>query len=458
MHPRTIDVLVFSITYQSIFKVRNVERWMMPMQEEFVSCLSDFGMAPAKAYQQISLELEGDGDPYMDLGSFTAVRMEPEADRLICDHLGKNLANQNEYGETTHIHKRLVQTIADLLGAPNVEHAAGCSTSGSSEACAIAMLMHKLIWQASASRSQLQRAPNIVLGRNAHLVWRKFALYLGVEVREASFKRINRYPLQNVVDLVDENTICVVAVMGSTFSGFCDPIEKINDALMKLNARNGWNVGIHVDGAIGGFILPFLEDPAKPVWDFALPLVRSINLSGHKFGLVYPGLGWLILRDQSIIPDAMNMTASYLTGNTQSYAISFSRSSSLVVAQYFNFLHFGRAGYGAIIERCMKNARYVAASLEAMGCFDIISTLSLPVITFSLKSGSALTEEALCRDLGERGWMLPHFAMPQNIGCNAMRIVIREDMTRNRLDALLDDVADILSKQVRCIPPLKHAI
>ncbi len=428
------------------------------MEKEFTSCLCDFGMAPAKAYEQISRELEGDGDPHQDLGSFTAIHMQPEADRLIYDHLGKNLANQNEYGETTHLHKRLVQTIADLLGSTNAQEAAGCSTSGSSEACAIAMLMHKWLWQSNASSGQLHRTPNIILGKNTHLVWRKFALYLGVEVREASFDDINCYPLQTVVDLVDENTICVVAVMGSTFSGFCDPVEKLNDALTELNERNGWNVGIHVDGAIGGFILPFINDPDKPVWDFALPLVRSINLSGHKFGLVYPGLGWLILRDKSMVPDAMNMTASYLTGNTQSYSISFSRSSSLVVAQYFNFLHYGRAGYSAIIERCLKNTRHVAASLEATGCFDIISTLSLPVIAFSLKPDCPLREEVLTSDLRKKGWMLPFYAMPQNINRKVMRIVIREDMSRARLDALLEDIREILSVRTGSIPAFKQAV
>nr|WP_319485501.1 glutamate decarboxylase [uncultured Cohaesibacter sp.] len=417
------------------------------MEEAFVSCLSEYGMAPAKAYQQITGELAGDGNPYQDLGSFTAVRMQPEANRLICDTLGKNLANQNEYGETTSIHKKLVATIADLLHAPDPAHAAGTSTSGSSEACAIAMLMHKWLWQAGAEpeSSGPRRVPNIVLGTNAHLVWRKFALYLGVEVREAPFDGINSYPLETMLSLVDENTICVVAVMGSTFSGFCDPVKEINDALMEMNARNGWNVGIHVDGAIGGFILPFVTDSRKPVWDFALPLVRSINLSGHKFGLVYPGLGWLMLRDQTMIPEHMNMTASYLTGNTQSYAISFSRSSSLVIAQYFNFLHYGRAGYGAVIGKCLNNARHVASGLEAMGCFELISDLTLPVIAFSFTSGLEGREADFTSALRSKGWMLPFYQMPAGIERKAMRIVIREDMSRERLEALLTDIAEAIA-------------
>ena len=410
------------------------------MDDILCSCLNAEGMSARCVYEKISQELAIDGDPYKDLGSFTAVRMCPQASHLVMDNMGINLANQNEYPQTTKIHKVLVKTIATLLHAPNDQQAAGCSTSGSSEACAIAMVAHKGRWKERAAPTD---KPNIVMGSNAHLCWRKFAMYFDIEIREVAFNEFNQYPLDEMLSLVDQNTICVLTVMGSTFTGFCDPIKAINDGLAELNQRHGWQVGIHVDAAIGGFIRPFLDDPSLPEWDFTLPLVQSINLSGHKYGLVYPGLGWLILRDSTILPEKMNMTASYLTGDTQSFAITFSRSSSLVIAQYFNFLCYGMAGYQAVMAECLRHAKQLSSALNKLDGVKVISQQILPVVAFLLEDDTEGVSETFTAQLKLKGWQIPCYMMPNNIKKKVMRIVIREDMTDARLNELIQDICAV---------------
>ncbi|MFM2477727.1 glutamate decarboxylase [Celerinatantimonas sp. MCCC 1A17872] len=410
------------------------------MDDVLSSCLNAEGMSAQCVYDKINQELETDGDRYKDLGSFTAVQMNPQARQLVMDNMGINLINQNEFPQTTKIHQILVTTLATLLHAPDQQQVTGCSTSGSSEACAIAMVAHKGRWK---ERAALTDRPNIVLGSNAHLCWRKFATYFDIEVREVVFKDFNQYPLEDMLSLVDQNTICVVAVMGSTYTGFCEPIKAINDGLTELNQRHGWNVGIHVDAATGGFIRPFIDDSSLPDWDFTLPLVQSINLSGHKYGLVYPGIGWLILRDETILPDKMNMTASYLTGETQSFAITFSRSSALVIAQYFNFLFYGIAGYKAVIANCLKHAKQLTSVLNKLDGIKVISEQTLPIVAFLLEDDTGELSETFTAQLKQKGWLIPCYMMPSNIKQKVMRIVIREDMTNARLDELIQDICEV---------------
>lgn len=396
-------------------------------------------MAAADAYQKISQELESDGDPCCDLGSYTAIKMLPEANKIVAENMGKNLINQHEYPQTTVIHNKLVEEIAELLHAPNYSDALGCSTSGSSEAVAIAMLAHKWLW---LDRKDRKGSPNIVICSNAHLCWRKFALYFRIDVREVALTEPGLYPLQQMIDQVDNNTICVVAVLGSTYTGFCDPVAALNDALLLLNKSRGWNVGIHVDGAIGGFVLPFLPEASLPAWDFTLPLVRSINLSGHKFGLVYPGLGWLVFRNKALLSAQLSLTSSYLSGDSQSFAITFSRSASLVIAQYFNFLHYGRNGYRRVMERCLLNANYFAEKLVKTDLFELVCDLRLPVVTFRFKRSSDFSEAEFTKQLRVKGWMLPCYQMPVNIPQIVMRVVVREDMVQAKLLRLVNDMKE----------------
>lgn len=405
-------------------------------------CLSEYGMTAADAYQKITRELDLDGDPCCDLGSYTSIRMHPEANEIVSENMAKNLINQHEYPQTTAIHQKLVEEIADLLHAPCRSDVLGCSTSGSSEAIAIAMLAHKWSW---LNRKDRKGSPNIVICSNAHLCWRKFALYFRIDVREVALTEPGLYPLQQMMDQVDHNTICVVAVLGSTYTGFCDPIEVLNDALMCLNKSNGWNIGIHVDGAIGGFVLPFLDQSSQPLWDFSLPLVRSINLSGHKFGLVYPGLGWLIFRNKALLSEQLSLKSSYLSGDSQSFAITFSRSASLVLAQYFNFLYYGRNGYRQVMEKCLRNANYFANKLIEIGLFELVCDLRLPVVTFCFKRSPDFNETEFTEQLRVRGWMLPCYQMPVNIRKTVMRVVVREDMTKTKLLRLVKDMEETYS-------------
>lgn len=393
------------------------------------------GQPASSVLKMIERELAGDGRTNYDLGSYTTIDMKPEANQLIRNSLGKNLINKNEYQSTTKIHDKLVIELGNYLKAPNVANIIGSSTVGSSEAIFLSLVAAKHLWR----KKKLEGSPNIVITSNAHLSWHKFALYLDIEIRQVRLACVNQYPINEVIELVNKNTITVVGVLGCTYVGNCDPIEDLNNQLESLNSKKGWDIGIHVDAAIGGFILPFL-DTVKHQWDFNLPLVRSINLSGHKYGLVYPGLGWIIFRDQRYFPRELSRTSQYLSGSFTSLTLNFSKPSSFVIAQYFNFLHFGKSGYKMIIRRCLNMAKHLACKLSESSFFEIIKTPEIPVVSFSIKENASFSAQLFTETLRFLGWMLPSYPLPDKSNKVVMRIVIRNDMTPLLLQTLIDDL------------------
>lgn len=406
------------------------------LQEGFENYLCEEGHSAQEAQTEIMEFLQYDGDPYYDLGSYTTVEMEPEANELILHTIKKNLINKNEYLATTVIHNNLVKTISKLLHAPDINKTFGTSTVGSSEAAFLSLLAAKHHWEYNG----MEGTPNVVLCANAHLCWFKSAKYLGITIQKIEIDHPNEYPLPQIINAVNAHTICVVAVLGCTSLGSCDPIHLLQDELLQLNQKNNWDVGIHVDAAIGGFVYPFL-DHQKPKWDFKLSLVRSINVSGHKYGLVYPGLGWLIFRNIDYFHETLNPVYDYLNGTPQCPTLNFSRNSCFVVSQSFNFLHYGIAGYKSIIHSCLEKSRFLSAKLAESGYFIVLSTSDIPLVVFALKDrNDAFVVEKFCTRLRQKNWMLPHYKLPVKNPCQAMRIVIRNDMTIDRLNMLVMDI------------------
>ncbi len=392
------------------------------------------------AYLLIHDELNLDGNPALNLASFVTTWMEPQAAALMAETLDKNYVDQDEYPQTTEIQNRCVNMIANLFHAP--EAGVGTATVGSSEAIHLAGLALKWNWRKRRTDAgKPADKPNLVMGANVQVCWEKFARYFEVEPRYVPLTE-ERYVLgaDEAVEMVDENTIAVVGILGSTYTGEYEPVERLNDALTQLNAKTGWEVPIHVDAASGGFVAPFTSPDL--LWDFRLPLVRSINVSGHKYGLVYPGVGWVVWRDAAELPEDLIFHVNYLGGDQPTFNLNFSRNASQIIAQYYNLLRLGKEGYRKIMVALQDNARYLTEQLLSTGKFTMLSKLGdLPVVTFALKDDSRFSVFDISARLRERGWIVPAYTMAPNAQDIAvLRVVVREALSRDMADMLLEDI------------------
>ncbi|MEZ0004708.1 glutamate decarboxylase [Flavobacterium sp. 28YEA47A] len=414
------------------------------MKEKPTSKLYQFpkkGEGAFHAYQKISSELALDGNVHLDLGSFSTTSMDPFADKLITEQLGKNFIDYNEYGQSKKIHDRIVRMLSGLLYAPEAIHPTGTSTLGSSEAIHLALLSHKWNWKKRRESFGLSTSkPNIVYSGNAHVCWDKFALYFDVEPRKIPQSSLDSYPIEEILKNIDQNTICVGTIAGNTYTGSIDHIEKLNDEIARLNKKHNWNVGIHVDAAIGGFVLPFIKKEVRP-WDFRLPLVRSINLSGHKYGLVYPGIGWLIFRDNSVLPKELIFSSHYLEKPIETYALNFSKGASMILAQYFSILQQGQEGYKKTIRGYCKIADTIRKRLQQSGYFEIIDEGILPVVVFKLKDKKEVDTTSLLLSLRSKNWMLPAYFIPGIPEQETlMRVVVKENISLSFAQLFCDDL------------------
>ena len=230
--------------------------------------------------------------------------------------------------------------------------------------------------------------------------------------------------------------------MGSTFDGSYEPVKEISDALDALaEAETGLDIPIHVDGASGGFIAPFV-DP-ELAWDFRVPRVLSINTSGHKYGLVYPGVGWIIWRDADDLPDDLVFQVDYLGGQMPTFALNFSRPGAQVVAQYYNFLRLGFDGYRSVQQSCRDTAKWIAAQFANAGPFELVSDGGeLPVFAVRLKDDvKDYTVFDVSDRLRMRGWLVPAYHMPPDIEDMAvLRVVVRNGFGRDLASMLIDDL------------------
>lgn len=427
----------YTTTYGSRYFTKSVPKYEMP----------DEGMPARAAYQTIHDELNLDGNPALNLASFVTTWMEPEADLLMMESAGKNYVDNDEYPQTEVIQDRVVNMLARLFNAPADAKSVGSGTIGSSEAIMLGLLAHKWTWkQRREKEGKPCTNPNIVMGADVHTVWEKFAKYFDVELKLIPLRE-DSYTItaKDVIEMIDENTIAVGAVVGTTFTGQMDPIKEINKALVDIKNTKGWDIPIHVDGASGGFIMPFLYPDVE--WDFRLEQVRSINVSGHKYGLVYPGVGWLVFKDKSDLPEDLIFNINYLGGLMPNYSLNFSKGSSTIIAQYYNFIRLGMKGYKAVMENMLENARFLASRLDDTGKFEILDVeMMFPLVTAKLKNCN-FSVFHLSDKLRQKGWIVPAYTLPPNADDIAViRLVVKESFSKDMADMLVDDVLESIDE------------
>jgi glutamate decarboxylase len=415
---------------------------------------------PDAAYQIIHDELMLDGSARLNVATFVTTWMEPQAERLMAECLDKNMIDKDEYPQTAAVEARCVNILSNLWHAPETEEATGCSTTGSSEAVMLAALALKRRWQKRRLADGMPAdRPNIVMGRNVQVCWEKFANYWDVEMRLVPMEgqRFHLSP-EEAVARCDENTIGVCAILGSTFDGSYEPVADICAALDAFEQESGIDVPVHVDGASGGMVAPFIDQDL--VWDFRLPRVASINTSGHKYGLVYPGVGWIVWRDADSLPDELIFRVNYLGDTMPTFALNFSRPGAQVVAQYYNFLRLGFEGYRRVQQYARDVATGLAARLDELGPFDLLTRGDeLPVFAMALKPEvENYTVFDLSLALRERGWQVPAYTFPENrTDLAALRVVVRRGFTHDMADLLLADVKRQLARLERQPAPTHDA-
>ncbi|HEX2096909.1 MAG TPA: glutamate decarboxylase [Solirubrobacterales bacterium] len=402
------------------------------------------GMSALDAMRLLEEELALEGEPQRNLATFVTTWMEPEAQRIITENLHRNFIDHAEYPISAEIEQRCIRMLADLYHAPG--ETTGARTQGSSEAIMLGALSLKWKWkQRREAEDKPTDRPNLIFGNDVHVVWDKFCRYFDVEPRTVPLAE-GKYKIgpDDVEPHVDENTIGVAAVLGTTFTGHADDIGGINELLLELKEKRGLDVPIHVDAASGGFVWPFLYPDS--IWDFRLEQVRSINVSGHKFGLVYPGIGWLVFRERADLAEELVFYENYLGKTDATFTLNFSTGSAMVLAQYYNFVRYGWDGYAYVIRAMEANARTLAGKLEESGDFELIGDGSeqLPLVAFRLTGEKNYDEFDLSWQLqAERGWMVPAYTLPPNAeDVKVLRALVKQTLSHEQVLRLADDVAN----------------
>jgi glutamate decarboxylase len=404
-------------------------------------------MLQRTAYDIIHDELILDGNSRFNLATFVSTWMEPEAKQLIMETLDKNMIDKDEYPQTAEIEKRCVNILSNLWNSPEEKTAIGCSTIGSSEAVMLGAMAFKWKWKEKMKKLKKPiDKPNLVMGMNVQVCWEKFCRYWEIEPRFV-YCEGNRFHLdpKKAIELCDENTIGVACIMGSTFDGSYEPVKELSDELDKLEKEKGLDIPIHVDGASGGFIAPFLDKDLE--WDFRVKRVKSINTSGHKYGLVYPGVGWVVWKDKEDLPEDLVFYVDYLGGKMPTFAINFSRPGAQICAQYYNFLRLGIDGYTEIQQACRDTALYLSSEIEKMGPFKLITKGDdIPVFAWTLQEKTNFSLYDMADKLREHGWLVPAYKMPPHRDdLTVQRIVVKNGFSYDMANMLLKDIKKNLS-------------
>ncbi|MGW9157239.1 MULTISPECIES: glutamate decarboxylase [unclassified Microbacterium] len=409
------------------------------------------GTLPATAKQIVEDETILDGNARLNLATFVSTWMDDEAKQVYTASFDKNMIDKDEYPQTAAIEDNCWRMLANLWNAPDAANSIGTSTIGSSEACMLGGLAFKRRWQqARRAAGKDASRPNLVMSAAVQVCWEKFCNYFDVEPRfvpiSAEHKTLDGHDLAKYVD---ENTIGVVAIMGVTYTGMYEPVEAIAAALDEIQKTTGLDIPIHIDGASGAMIAPFLQPDL--VWDFRLERVHSISTSGHKYGLVYPGLGWVVWRDAQWLPEDLVFKVSYLGGEMPTFALNFSRPGAQVLLQYYLFLRLGFEGYRAVQQASQDVAKFLAAGIAKLDAFELWNDGSdIPVFAWRLKGGH--TENWTLYDLQDRlrmrGWLVPAYPMPADLEqITVQRIVVRNglsmDLASDLLDAITAEVAHL---------------
>lgn len=410
----------------------------------------------------IKNELLDEGTSRLNLATFCQTYMEPEALELMSETMDKNAIDKSEYPQTAELEMRCVNILADLWHSPKDMNFIGTSTVGSSEACMLAGMAMKFRWRNKRKAQGIEdnSKPNLVMSEAYQICWEKFCVYWDVELRTVPVDKQHLcLNVDKVMDYVDDNTIGIVGILGTTYTGDYEDIAALDDIIEKYN-RNHPNheLVIHVDAASGGIYTPFV-DPYY-VWDFKLKNVVSISASGHKYGLTFPGVGWIVWKDRKYLPEELIFEVEYLGSSVPTMAINFSRSASQIVAQYYNFLRFGKEGYSLIHSRTQEVALMIGDAIRSTGFFKMYnSAKGLPIICYKLKD-DAVYEDGTpvvwnLHDLSARllmyGWQIPTYALPGALSDEVVhRIVCRADLTYNLGENFVRDLK-------KCIIELKTA-
>lgn len=410
-----------------------IPRWTIP----------DGEMPSAAASQLIRDELQLDGNPLLNLASFVTTWMEPEADELFALAASKNFIDAEEYPRTADIENRCVNMIANLFNADaEPGKAVGTSTVGSSEAILLAGVALKRRWQhRQEAANKATDHPNLILGRHVHVCWEKLCRYFEIEPRWVPVTGDDiRLDVDAAAAMVDDNTIGAVAVLGNTFTGAFDDVVALSGALDGIEERTGTTVPIHVDAASGGFVAPFMYPDL--VWDFRVPRVRSINTSGHKYGLVYPGVGWAVWRSAEDLPDELVFHDNYLGNDQITFSLNFSKGAAQILGQYYNLIRLGTEGYRAIMSNLCDIADELGRNIDDSEMFTRVSTSNaLPLVSMRLKDESRFNAHDIAGQLRQHGWIVPAYTLPPNSDdITVLRVVVREGFNEDLREALLSSV------------------
>ncbi|MCK2025322.1 MULTISPECIES: glutamate decarboxylase [Microbacterium] len=413
--------------------------------------IPDAESLPSTAKQIVEDETILDGNARLNLATFVSTWMDDEAKQVYMASFDKNMIDKDEYPQTAAIEDNCWHMLANLWHAPDAARSIGTSTIGSSEACMLGGLAFKRRWQqARRAAGKDASSPNLVMSSAVQVCWEKFCNYFDVEPRfvpiSEEHKTLDGHELEKYVD---ENTIGVVAIMGVTYTGMYEPVAQIAAALDEIQKNTGLDIPIHVDGASGAMIAPFLQPDLE--WDFRLERVHSISTSGHKYGLVYPGLGWVVWRDAQWLPEDLVFQVSYLGGEMPTFALNFSRPGAQVLLQYYLFLRLGFEGYRAVQQASQDVAKFLSAGIAKLDAFELWNDGSdIPVFAWRLKQGH--TDNWTLYDLQDRlrmrGWLVPAYPMPADLEeLTVQRIVVRNglsmDLAAELLDAITAEVAHL---------------
>ncbi len=402
---------------------------------------------PEIAAEAIEDELLLDGNSRQNLATFCQTWEEPQVHRLMDLAMNKNLMDKDEYPQSAEIERRCVHMLADLWNAPDAANTIGASAIGSSEACMLAGLAAKWRWRARREAAgQPTDKPNMVCGP-VQVVWHKFARYWDVEMREVPMSP-GRYcmDVDQMLERVDENTILVMPTFGVTYTGEYEPVLSLARALDTLQEETGLDVDMHVDGASGAFLAPFVAPEVE--FDFRIPRVKSISTSGHKFGLAPLGVGWVVWSDKAELPEELIFHVSYLGGDMPDFQINFSRPAGQIIAQYYDFIRLGKEGYARIHQACYDTGAFLAKEILKLGPFELLNestpSTGIPAVTWRIKDGEdpGYTLYDLADRLRVRGWQVPAYPLTGSVSdVTVQRILVRQGLDRDLASILLEDFA-----------------
>ncbi len=429
---------VYDDVFARVELSKSLPKQMLPIHESSAQVV----------YQAIHDELMLDGNARQNLATFCQTWLDSEIHSLMDECIDKNMIDKDEYPQTAEIEQRCVHMLAHLWNSPHADTTVGCSTTGSSEAAMLGGLALKWRWREKCkAEGKPYDKPNLVTGP-VQICWHKFCKYWDVEHREIPMDKGRLImSADEVMKYVDENTIGVVPTLGVTYTGQYEPVEAVSKALDKLEKETGLDIPIHVDAASGGFLAPFIHPDL--MWDFRLPRVKSINASGHKYGLAPLGVGWVIWREDADLAEDLRFNVNYLGGSLPTLALNFSRPAGQVIAQYYNFLRLGREGYRKVQQAAYDVAHYLAEEIKKIDVFEVLydGKDGIPAMLFTLKDGEYdFNLYSLSEHMRARGWLIPAYSMPEN--CTdlvVMRVMVKHGFSMDMATLMINDLKRAIS-------------